>query len=93
MSSKTFAVASLLVISDSRKVSMEQNQRDRDRLSRLFSSSEILQKRLDKMRIGLGFRQRTAAAADDDDPKRCDLRAKDSYLAVVCDSLQWAMAP
>jgi hypothetical protein len=74
---------------------MEQNQREkeRDSLSRLFSSSEILQKRLDNMRIGLGFRQRTAAAADDDDPKRCDLRAKDSYLAVVCDSLQWAMAP
>lgn len=76
---------------------MEQNQRkkerDRDRISRLFSSPEILQKRLDKMRIGLGFRQRTAAAADDDDPKRCDLRAKDSYLAVVCDSLQWAIAP
>jgi hypothetical protein len=74
---------------------MEQNQREkeRDRLSRLFSSSEILQKRLDNMRIGLGFRQRTAAAADDDDPKRCDLRVKDSYLAVVCDSLQWAMAP
>ncbi len=42
-----FAVASLLVILDSRGVSMEQNQRekerDRDRLSRLLSSSEILQ--------------------------------------------------